>query len=76
MTIPASLDVVTAEQAALEAGCTSTWIRRLLKRGALPGRQLRGGTWLVEMKDVKALRETLTSRAVSKRERPKTRRKG
>ena len=75
MAILTNIDLLTAEQAAIEAGCTATWIRRLLRRGDLPGCQIRGGTWLVEMKDIVALRGTLTTRAVSKRDKPQKARK-
>ena len=70
MSLPAGKTFVTAEKAAKLAGCTSAWIRRLLKRGDLPGTQICGWTWVIDVEDVRALSKTLTSRSVSNREAP------
>lgn len=75
MAIPKSIEILTAEQAALEVGCTSTWIRRLLKDDKLKGRQTRGGAWLIDARDLEAVREALTTRAVSRRDASKNSRK-
>ena len=68
MSLPAGRTFVTAEKAAKMAGCTSAWIRRLLKRGDLAGTQICGWTWVIDVEDVEALSRTLTSRAVSNRD--------
>ena len=70
MSLPAGKTFVTAEKAAKLAGCTSAWIRRLLKRGDLPGTQICGWTWVIDVDDIAALSKTLTSRSVANREAP------
>lgn len=67
MSVPTDRVFLTAERAAVEAGCTSTWIRKLLKRGDLPGVQVCGWTWLIDREDARALKRTLSTRAVSQR---------
>jgi excisionase family DNA binding protein len=69
MAVPTDRTFLTAEQAAREAGCSSAWIRRLLKRGDLPGIQMGGWTWVIDKEDLdRVVTNNLTSRAVSKRD--------
>ena len=70
MPIPDTIEFLTAEKAADYVGCTSTWIRRLLKDGRLPGKQVCGWTWLIDKSDLDQLKKNLTSRSVSHRDHP------
>ena len=73
MAVKQDANYLTAEQAAKVAGCSATWIRRLLKEGRLAGVQVCGWTWIIDEREVLLLRKNLTSRAVSKRKTNKRR---
>lgn len=68
MAVDPNVTYLTAEQAAKVAGCTPTWIRKLLKAGRLEGVQVCGWTWLIDEQDALAIKKNLSSRAVSKRD--------
>jgi hypothetical protein len=59
------------------AGCTQSYLRRLLRDGRLAGWKAAPRNWLVQRSDVVALASTLTTRSASKRadDQPKQRKK-
>ena len=56
----------TAASAAKTAGCSSGWVRRLLKRDELRG-LCAAGYWFVDDRDIDKLAESLSSRSNGKR---------
>ena len=56
----------TAASAAKSAGCSSNWVRRLLKRDELRG-LCAAGCWFVDDRDIDKLTESLSSRSTGKR---------
>jgi hypothetical protein len=56
----------TAASAAKKAGCSSGWVRRLLREDRLRG-LVAAGVWLVDDRDIDKLTESLSSRSNGKR---------
>ncbi len=49
------------------AGCSDTYLRRLLREGKLRGDRVSERCWLVNQSDIEKLRDQLTSRAGSRK---------
>jgi hypothetical protein len=67
--------LMTIEQAAPFAGCTPTYLRRLVKDGSVASVPRYPSGYFVTMEIAESVRETLSSRATCNRDKPKTRRK-
>ena len=59
---------LTVSEAAALAGCTQGWVRLLLGDGRLAGWKAGARAWLIRRADAEALKGTLTSRSVGRRE--------
>lgn len=62
---------ITVAEAAALAGCTEGWLRLLLGDGRLAGWKAGARAWLIRRTDAEALKGTLTSRSVGRRDAPK-----
>ena len=75
MIIMTNSPLMTVEQAAQFAGCTPTYLRRLVKDGSVASVPRFPTGYLMTKEVAESVRETLSSRATCNRDAPKTRRK-
>ena len=75
MIIMTNSPLMTVEQAAHFAGCTPTYLRRLVKDGSVVSVPRYPSGYLMTKEVAESVRETLSSRATCNRDKPKTRRK-
>lgn len=61
-------NMISVTAAAEKAGCTVSYIRRLLREGRLSGQRVSDRCWLVDVKELKKLSKELSTRAVKNRE--------
>jgi len=61
-------NMISVTAAAEKAGCTVSYIRRLLRDGKLSGQRVSDRCWLVDTRELKKLSKELSSRAVKNRE--------
>jgi hypothetical protein len=66
--ISADSPIHTAEAGAKIAGCSPTYLRKLLSRGEIPGYLASGTTWLTTESVLRQLRTRLTARALCNRD--------
>ena len=57
----------TVTEAARKAGCTVSYVRRLLRSGAIEGQKLGSWLWILEESEIRKLRKSLGIRSSGKK---------
>ncbi|MDB4365749.1 hypothetical protein N9Z08_02360 [Pirellulales bacterium] len=61
-------NMISVTAAAEKAGCTTSYIRRLLRDGKLKGQRVSDRCWLVDVTELKQLSKQLTTRSTKLRD--------
>ncbi len=61
-------NMISVTAAAEKAGCTVSYIRRLLRDGKLKGQRVSERCWLVDVTEIKQLSKQLTTRSTKLRD--------